>query len=162
MEEKDLYGKNTITTFTGLSFSYLDMKPETICIEDIAHALSFIPRWLGHSPRFYSVAQHLCWCHDNIENKSFAYEALMHDATEAYIGDCPKPLKTLLSLVIAQKFFLPYPGSPEVKVIDKKALLWEYNNVKIPASSADIWTSQRAEQEFLDRFNKYYESGGGN
>jgi hypothetical protein len=96
----------------------------------------------------------------------------MHDATEAYIGDCPKPLKTLLpdyikveallSLVIAQKFFLPYPGSPEVKVIDKKALLWEYNNVKIPASSADIWTSQRAEQEFLDRFNKYYESGGGN
>src|SRR3989304_6672039 len=116
--ERNLYGKTSILTYSGLTFDYAEMNPKSIAIEDIAHALSYIPRWAGHTQVFYSVAQHLCWCHDNIENKEFAFEALMHDSPETYLGDCPKPLKNLLidymileeklSHIIAKKFGYSY------------------------------------------------------
>ena len=65
---------------------------EDICIEDIALSLSRQPRFLGHTHKFYSVAQHsvLCAFYANKEQK---LDALLHDASEAYMGDLPKPLK---------------------------------------------------------------------
>ena len=42
-----------IMTFTGKRFYYLDIKPDDICIEDIAHALSNTCRYNGHCKQFY-------------------------------------------------------------------------------------------------------------
>lgn len=47
-----------IQTFTGRRFWPLDPRPEDVCIEDIAHALSLKCRFGGHCTRFYSVAEH--------------------------------------------------------------------------------------------------------
>lgn len=47
-----------ILTFTGRRFYPLDPRPEDVCLEDIAHALSLICRYNGHSRFFYSVAEH--------------------------------------------------------------------------------------------------------
>lgn len=64
-------------------------------IEDIAHALANICRWTGHTSRFYSVAEH-CIRAAAIAPPECKLHVLMHDATEAYLGDVATPLKQLL------------------------------------------------------------------
>tara|TARA_R110000851_G_scaffold97156_3_gene210691 strand:+ start:429 stop:944 length:516 start_codon:yes stop_codon:yes gene_type:complete len=163
MKEENLYEPNCIKTFSGIYFSYLEMNPNTIQIEDIAHALSNIPRWMGHTKKFFSVAQHCCWCHDaNIEPEDERLERLMHDATEAYLGDCPSPLKSLLpaykqleeklSFVIAKKYGFNYPYSANTKLVDRAALEIEWEDMRLE-DRMEVWSPERAEKEFLQRFN---------
>lgn len=64
-------------------------------IEDIAHALANICRWTGHTSRFYSVAEH-CIRAAAIAPPECKLHVLMHDATEAYLGDVATPLKMLV------------------------------------------------------------------
>lgn len=82
-----------IWTRSGQRLYYNDPGP-AICLEDIAHALSNLPRWTGHTSEFYSIAQHSVlvsrFCH------TYPLEALLHDASEAYTGDINKPLKEML------------------------------------------------------------------
>lgn len=81
-----------IRTFTGKQFWPLDPRPEDIVIEDIAHALSMVNRFNGHTPVPYSVAQHSVLVSQIVDTR-FAFEALMHDASEAYIADLVSPAK---------------------------------------------------------------------
>ena len=82
-----------INTYTGKHFYYDD--PRDFDIKDIARALSNLCRFTGHLEHFYSVAQH-CVIASQIVPEHLALEALLHDATEAYLGDVNKPLKRLL------------------------------------------------------------------
>jgi len=163
-----------IRTYNNLVFDYKNIDPLEISILDIAKALSHIPRWLGHTKTFYSVAQHCCWCYDN--TKGDKLEALMHDAPEAYTGDCPTPLKQMLpdfmaiedkiSKVIADKYGFQYPYTEQTKDVDKRALLLERTFIKkldvnwkplkapITDNGLDYWTPSRAEKEFLKRFTE--------
>lgn len=81
-----------IQTFSGRKFHPLSPDPEQIVIEDIAHALSNLCRFAGHVRKFYSVAQHsvLVSLHCYPDN---ALAGLLHDASEAYLLDMPRPLK---------------------------------------------------------------------
>lgn len=102
MTSKD--GHPTITTFTGKEFDYVDPRPEMICIEDIAHALSLICRFGGQTKVFYSVAQHSVLVSQHVQvvppwprpARELRQVALLHDAAEAYVGDMCRPLKRLL------------------------------------------------------------------
>ncbi|MGZ6854414.1 MAG: hypothetical protein ACXVGC_10195 [Mycobacteriaceae bacterium] len=88
--------RTTIETHTGLFYDYLDPKPEQVCIEDIAHALSMTSRFGGHCSRFYSVAEHCCLVRQLVieaGRPELGLAALLHDAHEAYVGDIPTPLK---------------------------------------------------------------------
>lgn len=139
MKERLLYTERTVKTFMGHYIDVFDPDLDTICIEDISHSLSHTPRWGGHTKRFYSVAQHSFWMAVNVPNK-FKLEALLHDGTEAYIGDMPKPIKRHmpdfnriegnLDKAIRNKFGLPEMMSPVVKEWDKKALEWEWKHIK--------------------------------
>jgi len=90
-------------------------KIEDIVLEDIAHSLSLTCRYNGHTNTFYSVAEH-CVRLSLIEHKSSEQWRLMHDASEAYLGDIITPVKLLLRSfrpieqnfhsLIAQKFNL--------------------------------------------------------
>lgn len=82
-----------IQTYSGIKFYPLDPMPEDILIEDIAHALSNICRFNGHTKQFYSVAQHSYLVSSQINDPKIALAGLLHDASEAYICDIPRPLK---------------------------------------------------------------------
>lgn len=162
MKRENLYEPDSIRTFTGKYFNYLKMDPETIDIKDIAHALSNMPRWMGHSKKFFSVAQHSCWCHDANIAPDEQFERLMHDATEAYLGDCPSPLKSLLlgykyledklSVILAKKFGYNFPYSSDTKLADRAALEIEWEEMRL-RDKMECWSPAKAESEFLKRFN---------
>jgi 5'-deoxynucleotidase YfbR-like HD superfamily hydrolase len=73
-----------------------EMQPEHVDLEDIANTLSRCNRFGGRTPRNpggYSVAQHAVLV-SYLCSRKYAYEALHHDDTEAYIGDIIGPFKT--------------------------------------------------------------------
>lgn len=81
-----------IMTVSSRVINPLQPNPDDIEIEDIAHALSNLCRFTGHCPDFYSVAQHSVLV-SLVCNPIFAKEALLHDATEAYLNDINTPVK---------------------------------------------------------------------
>jgi len=81
-----------IETFTGVLFDFLNPKPEMVRIEDIAHALSQLPRYTGHCKFPYPVAQHLR-VGSYFVPEEFAYDYFCHDFSEAYLNDMSRPLK---------------------------------------------------------------------
>lgn len=86
-----------LQTRSGRAFYPCSPLPEDVDIFDIAHALSMICRFGGHSRVFYSVAQHSILVAYEAEraglNRYACLAALLHDAAEAYVGDMIWPLK---------------------------------------------------------------------
>lgn len=126
-----------IQTYTGKVFWPLDPRPEDFCIEDIAHALSRICRFAGHTKRFYSVAQHSVFV-----ARRCGFVGLMHDFPEAYIGDMARPLKDFMpAFKTVEKriwqagaiaFDLPQSLPKWVKWIDNEALITERRDLLTP------------------------------
>jgi len=136
-------GTGFIYTYTGKRVSPLDMKPEDIDPLDIAHALSNVCRYAGHVDYFYSVAQHSVLVADQFEEETELRKwALLHDASEAYLGDIVAPLKYCghfefykeaeerLMNVIAERFDLNLIEPPEVKEVDLKIRANEMRDLK--------------------------------
>lgn len=96
----DVYD-GVFNTATGQQVSLLHPSPEQISLEDIAKALSKLCRFGGQLNSFYSVAQHSVLVCQLAPAELRAY-ALMHDATEAYVGDVIKPLKVVIGDVYRQ------------------------------------------------------------
>jgi len=157
----NLYTPDKIRTFTGKYIDPLNPDPALICIEDIAHALSMLPRFGGHTQRFYSVAQHsiacCSWAPD--EHK---LAALLHDASEAYLLDIPSPVKKRipgyaeaedrLMAVIAAKFGFEWPLHEDIKAIDEMALYVEWDNVVLRGGA--LMSFEGVEYQFLSLYNK--------
>jgi hypothetical protein len=79
-------------TASGQRFWPLDPRPADFDIHDIAHALAAVNRFNGHTRLPYSVAEHSV--HVSYECCAmFALDGLLHDASEAYLGDVCRPLK---------------------------------------------------------------------
>lgn len=84
-----------ILTHTGHRFDILDIETNEIRVADIAWSLSNICRFGGHVSAFYSVAEHSLAVALRVPPRD-QLQALLHDATEAYLGDVVTPLKRLL------------------------------------------------------------------
>lgn len=87
---------NKVQAITGGYVSLTDPDPETINIDDISASLSKMCRFNGHTAEFYSVAQH-CVLASYLVPDEYAMHALLHDASEAYLGDIVSPVKHLIS-----------------------------------------------------------------
>lgn len=132
-----------IFTFSGRRYFPVDPRPEEVFIGDIAHALSQINRYTGHTRVPVSVAEHSLLC-EAAASRGCALEALLHDAAEAYLGDLSRPVKQWLNEdaegcrawsfgdledrnanAIARRFNLAYPWDDEIKYIDNRVLATE-------------------------------------
>ncbi len=166
-----------IQTFTGKAFTFPLLNIDAIEIEDIANALSKQCRYAGHCLKFYSVAEHCCHVSDRASDAN-KFAALMHDASEAYLVDIPRPIKKLfrsyqlaeeeVMRTIATKFGFAWPLPAEVKNLDIAIISDErkqnmhpmdvdplaWGNV-LPALGVKLkfWTPEKAASEFLARFD---------
>lgn len=91
---------NTIKVAAGHYVDLVNPDPATIELKSIAAALSKICRFGGHSPVFYSVAEHCVRATMLAQKDGWSNHALkaiiLHDAAEAYVGDMVKPLKVTM------------------------------------------------------------------
>jgi hypothetical protein len=141
---------SNIQTFSGGRFHF--MRPETSVFDivDIAHSLSRICRFTGHTNQFYSVAQHSVLVSDQVPADQ-ALAGLMHDASEAFLGDVSSPLKALLpdyraieqTVVkeIASRFGLPVAMSADIHAADRRLLYTEMRDL-MPYPADDPYHAQ--------------------
>jgi 5'-deoxynucleotidase YfbR-like HD superfamily hydrolase len=139
-----------LQTVSGRWVNPFDPDPEQLDAGDIARALANQCRFGGHCRSFYSVAQHSVIVSELVERRGGdaedAFAALMHDATEAYLGDMPHPLKHRSPLGAAfraaeehleralRERFRIKAGVAEIKRADRALLATERL-----AFSADSW-----------------------
>jgi hypothetical protein len=172
-----------IATQNVPEFHYLDPNPNEILIEDIAHALSLQCRFGGHSPYFYSVAEHSVRVSIEAGRRDLSVKdrlaALLHDAEEAYLPDIPRPIKhdmseaqkiyTRIQKVINKKFGIEDANWVEIKRIDDQmtsteadrfGLLnpnWSPLGRRINRQMVLGWEPELAEDEFLRRYKDLME-----
>jgi hypothetical protein len=130
-----------LQTVSGRWVNPFDPDPDQLDAGDIARALANLCRFGGHSRVFYSVAQHCVIVSQLVEqgggDAEDCFAALMHDATEAYLGDMPHPLKhrsplgaafktaeDQLQLAIRDRFRLK-ADVPAIKRFDRSLLATE-------------------------------------
>lgn len=167
-----------IQLISGKPFWPLDARPEEVEIEDIAWALSMQCRFAGHVLQRYSVAEHSVMV-SRLVPPEHAVWGLLHDATEAYLVDLPRPVKRSipeyrviedrLMKAIAERFGLSLPEPPVVKDADIRILMcekdqllakpelpWGYGQgyVTMPAVILPCWSPDDARAAFLARFDE--------
>jgi hypothetical protein len=170
------YHNDWIQTRSGIAFPLLAPQVEHIDPDDIAHALSNLCRYGGHSRTFYSVAQHSVliarWLSDTDFGRETALHGLLHDAAEAYCVDVPKPLKRLLggeyhriegriAAVIREAFGLDNDVPRIVESADERiladereALMWttpglDWGPMAEPLGvTIDAWSPEEARHQF--------------
>jgi hypothetical protein len=139
-----------LETFSGRRFSLLRPNPDDVWLPDVAHALARLNRFVGHTGKGYSVAEHSLWVWKLIaleypEDYLFQLHGQLHDAHEYVTGDISAPMKELLEMfgggealrriersvqtAICDSFRVPTP-SPEakrtIKIADARMLATEH------------------------------------
>lgn len=120
-----------ILTYTGARFNILKPDPTLVRIEDIANSLSKLCRYTGHSNAFYSVAEHSIRVSEMVPEQH-SLRGLLHDATEAYVGDMSFPLKHQPSMA-------PY--------LEVEAAVWRAICTRFGLSNDDPWEVKAADRE---------------
>jgi len=164
---------STLGTFTGLRVDPAALDANLINIPDIAHSLSLQCRFGGHCKEFYSVAQHSVEVSRQVPAE-FALWGLLHDASEAYLCDLPRPVKALfpeykkleleIQEIIAAYFGLPWPMPKEIHIADAVELLTEAKCFhEVPVYDSELTHRQTplisqapvfAERSFLQRYKE--------
>lgn len=130
-----------MNTYSGIHFTPFKPKPQDILIEDIAHALSHQCRFGGHCKELYFVSEHCIHVSAIVKHLGGTLDeqrfGVLHDASEAYIGDVITPLKrhpdmsfyhkteATLEAAIAERFHLLPKMPPLVKHADSQMLHFE-------------------------------------
>lgn len=168
-----------IQTFSGRRFNPLHPNMGSIVIQDIAHSLSMLCRFTGHSKFFYSVAEHsvlvsyLC-------DPAYALQGLLHDASEYALQDMSSPLKSsgkfeeykkyekALQTMIYKRFGVDEVEHASVKKADLMMLATESKELMSPMHKdwkniyqplpfkLQTLSPTEAEKLFLARFNELF------
>lgn len=130
-----------IETVSHQAIDLIDPNPEHIHILDIAHGLAFECRWYNQIAQFYSVAQHSVMVSRLVPARHQLW-GLLHDASEAYIGDCSRPVKESplmtgyrmieadLMRAVKLRFGLKGQTPASVKTADRIALATEFRDLR--------------------------------
>lgn len=159
--------------FSGGKFYPLDPRADEMNILDIAHSLSLQCRYAGHCLRFYSVAEHSVLLARYVAPEHRLW-ALLHDASEAYLVDVPRPIKGDLAGyreiearimgVVSETFGLrgDMPAAvhdADIRIcVDEKAQnmaagpMWGIDGLETLGVKLQFWSPAEAEAAFLDMF----------
>lgn len=163
-------------TATGRKFWPMDARADEVFIEDIAHSLSMQCRYAGHVLRYYSVAEHSVLIARHLRgqyDEQTALWGLLHDASEAYLIDVPRPVKPYLAgykaaeakvmAAVCDRFGLPHDMPPEVHEADERIIADELVNLvpmdwhaRYAAKELGVrlryWPPEQAREEFMATF----------
>lgn len=130
-----------VWTYTGRRVWVEAPDPAAIDIRDVARALAFQCRYFGHVRQYESVAQHSVlvsrYC-----DPADALAGLLHDSSEAYMGDCIRPVKYLPIMAeyralerrvlasILGKYGLGPDLPASVKAADERVTYTEFRDVR--------------------------------
>ena len=163
----------SIRTLTGGLLNLNTPRSSNIRIYDIAHALGRECRYSNQIRQFYSVAEHSVRVSYAVPPE-LALWGLLHDGSEAYMRDVPKPLKELLrnykiledklQTKIFETFGLTGPVPPEIKIADHRLYAIECRElgrqtskpvIELPyVPAARFLAADDARQQFLQRFSE--------
>ena len=171
----ELFEPGITVSWNGTFFNVLNIEPdaEALKLKRIARALARQPRYVGHTPRPYSVAQHCVRGAQALILMGMVREAkqfLMHDAAEAITGDLSAPFKRHLGApvkeveeqlekVIAQVYKIDFPFDDIIWTIDKN-LAQDEMTMLLHSSYAedfDFWDEERAYNNFLYTYSQIEE-----
>jgi hypothetical protein len=173
-----------IQTYSGRQVFPLDPMLNDYQLIDIAAALSKLTRYNGHCLRFYSVAEHCVLLARHYRDHGSGARIggaggdlrtcrtlLMHDASEAYLIDVPRPIKGSLEgykaiehelmLAIAARFDFDWPAPGLVHRLDNAILNDEMAQVMAPPPTPwrhggealgvqlQLWSPDQAFAEFM-------------
>jgi 5'-deoxynucleotidase YfbR-like HD superfamily hydrolase len=132
---------------SGHYVDLLEMKLSDVRLRDIVPPLSKICRYGGQCSQFYSVAQHSVVL-SLVVPTHLAQCALIHDFTEAYMGDVPRPIKHLvpaftefeekLGHIIFQRLGVDYDLMQELAYYDSSICLDEMQ-VLMPEEDQNLY-----------------------
>lgn len=169
-----------ITTYFKKHIDPTNASVDDIDIFDIAHALSLLCRANGHFEHFYSVAQHSINCAKEAKARGYSERVqlgcLLHDASEAYLSDVTRPIKSQLNKyleieeklqnTIFNKWITPSLTAEEIKQvfeIDDAILYHEFLNLLdekisdvepkiLSKPNYDFFNFSEVESEFISKF----------
>lgn len=155
--------RDCIRTSSGKYLDIFNPDPNMIDIEDIAHSLAMQCRFNGHLKRFYSVAEHSIHT-STLVSEEHKLAALLHDASEAYLCDIPRPFKNRLTgyyeiednlmKLIAKKFGFQYPFHEDIKKADDEMLQYEWDKLMMSDDHTFILSIDSAKDLFLEYYEK--------
>ena len=173
-----------ICTYTGKQHFITDPDPSSVDIDSIAHALSLLCRFAGHCRSFYSVGEHsgrvsrlLQRAYPN--NRLLHLQGLIHDGSEAFCVDIPRPLKESLPAykeieAKTQRAIHKALEIAEPNIVEHQLVKWA-DNTMLATERRDLlnhqdhqwnldeepddeiihpWPPERAEREFLWEYNR--------
>lgn len=126
------------TTRSGRVLDFSNPLPNAIHLDDILCGLSNICRFSGQCRVFYSVLDHsinVCRSFDGY-SRELRSMALLHDATEAYMGDIPHPLKA---------YMRGGPGS--YSALENRLLATIFERFSLPTDFGRVWERVLREDE---------------
>lgn len=159
--------------------SLRDFNATNVDIKHIAHSLGNLCRYNGSCVDYYSVAEHCVllsrWYRKQALNWNqlyFCLALLIHDASEAYVGDMIAPLKgycswikqieNKLDIEIFRSFGLEFTEElhKKIKIYDRmirndemSRLIYPFKDLENKLGvSIKCWNPKRAKQEFINEY----------
>jgi len=154
---------SAICTYSGAYVDVFNPDPATIHLTDIAHALAVIPRFNGHTREHYTIAEHSIAVAELVPWEDGLW-GLMHDASEAYMCDIPRPIKyhpsfkavyeeieTALMAAVCDRFDLDHTMPESVVHADEQALSTERAHLMHPVT--ERWEITKKPRSHLFKHN---------
>ncbi len=146
--------------YDGLRFDFgnetIDLS--NLTVEIIAHSLSQLCRYNGHTRRYYSVGEHACLLSDYVMHQPWAtprdgLTALHHDDAESLLGEVVRPIKERLPTfkelearidqALAERFDTEWPLPDWFKPLDTRIICDERAQVMCPSNNE--WSADSLE-----------------
>jgi 5'-deoxynucleotidase YfbR-like HD superfamily hydrolase/predicted transcriptional regulator len=153
-------GTAWLNTWSGKKVYPYDLKPAMVDIDDIARGLAHINRFAGQLS--YTVAQHSVAVAMALEvlipqNPVVWLQGLLHDASEAYLGDLPAPLKRTgafplydLAEAQAQAAIFEALGIDEPNEA-QSALIKQADLACLALEQRELWPQNRRHADWLEK-----------